>query len=175
MVILQEIVSNLYHVKVTFWCPHFINVRTHVRYFKNTINITCLFQITFSLRRSHGLYHRRQRGRLELRAESGGIFVTRDLWKFSSLRAFIFTPWALDKYGRSNFQCSCFSQVHVKPYIFFKNTGDINAPPGLPPKFTPDHQPDVDYQRKGNLLKKTTTTPHNVHFFLLIFLSVRLT
>ena len=20
--------------------------------------------------------------------------------------------------------------VHVKPYIFFKNTGDINAPPG---------------------------------------------
>ena len=24
--------------------------------------------------------------------------------------------------------------VHVKPYIFFKNTGDINAPPGSVPK-----------------------------------------
>jgi hypothetical protein len=37
----------------------------------------------------------------------------------------------------------------VKPYIFFKNTGDINAPPGLPPKFTADEQPDVDFQRKS--------------------------
>ena len=27
--------------------------------------------------------------------------------------------------------------VHVKPYIFFKNTGDINAPPGSVPKASP--------------------------------------
>ena len=41
----------------------------------------------------------------------------------------------------------------MKPYIFFKNTGDINAPPGLPPKFTPTDQPDVDFQRKGDVMK----------------------
>ena len=36
--------------------------------------------------------------------------------------------------------------VHVKPYIFFKNTGDINAPPGSVPKTSSKKSGSTNFQ-----------------------------
>ena len=40
--------------------------------------------------------------------------------------------------------------VHVKPYHFFKNTGDINAPPGLS-KRENDHEEDGEKRKSDEV------------------------
>ena len=57
--------------------------------------------------------------------------------------------------------------VHVKPYIFFKNTGDINAPPGsakvpMPPK---DSQPAKKPAAAAASSPAATTDKGTIRFF----------